>query len=244
MLQLTYWFGNFLKSIFPGRKTRLISISLLTLFPSKSRKQFGQSWVTVGFCFLLQPKDWRTICTSMYKDPRMTQLHTYSLLFCRRHDFRFILEGSAQLHQWKTFRVFFAGLVLTGVNSRRKMREKQGFLLQAHVQSLQSRIQLTLQNFYDILESSLNYKMTDFHNLSHILFLQDPFPKITVVLLYSPTLCLFQLLYTILWVPIIHFAAFNIHFVELLLCTAEFAAELDTLLAKKYVRAFCSYFHV
>lgn len=61
--------------------------------------------------------------------------------------------------------------------------------------------------------------MTDFHNLSCILFLQDSLPKITLVLLYNPALCLIQLLYMMLWIPIIHFAAFNTSFVELLFCT-------------------------
>lgn len=76
-----------------------------------------------------------------------------------------------------------------------------------------------LQSFYDILESSLNYEITDFHNLSHILFLQDPLPKITLVLIYNTALCLIHLLYMMLCIPIIHFAAFNIQLVELLFRT-------------------------
>lgn len=56
----------------------------------------------------------------------------------------------------------------------------------------QSSEQDTTDTFYDILESSLNYEMTDFHNLSHILFLQDPLPKITLVLLYNTALSLIQ----------------------------------------------------
>jgi len=78
------------------------------------------------------------------------------------------------------------------------MRGKSKDVFCEPVHSLQSWLQLTLQYFYDILESSLNHGMTDFHNLSLILFLLDRLPKITLVLLHNTVLCLIHLFYMML----------------------------------------------
>lgn len=114
-------------------------ISFLSIFPFKSRKQFGQGRAAVVFCFVLSQG-----LNSQRSQMRTTQLHSYHPLSCRRCDLGFILEGSAYTNERHS-----TYLLLNHFSSdrckqeKRNQGEKQSFLLWAHAQSLQNRIQLT-----------------------------------------------------------------------------------------------------